>query len=232
MRKCRGRRLIEDRPAFVWLLPVSVEGAVRKPWKIKCAEKTKAPLHPHPRKSRYIMELVLRFCLHIFKACFYGISPNHCLSKGGNGKKKKRRKTEFFFKMDDAGVQRKSRSNYLSFDLKSVNILKVVHHKKEGEKREKGGLKRKKHGVWCLASDRRLLFVLFHYARFSCNIISLVLLLTVCFYPSNQDQGNVLTWKCHQSASAKHILLQVKVLQEAKKSKVAYIYSTCTSGKS
>lgn len=88
-----------------------------------------------------------------------------------------------------------------------------------------------------LASDRRLLFVLFHDARFSCNIISLLLWLTVCFYPSNQDQSNVLTRKCYQSASAKHILSQAKVLQEAFRSqkkikKVAYIYSTRTSGKS
>lgn len=64
--------------------------------------------------------------------------------------RKKEKKDGFFFKTDHAGVRRKSRSNYLSFDLKSVNILKVVHRKKEGEKLKEGkggGLKRKKHGV-------------------------------------------------------------------------------------
>lgn len=59
----------------------------------------------------------------------------------------------FFFKMGHAGVQRKSRSNYLSFDLKSVNILKVVHHKKEGQKlgeREKGEAEKEKTGCFVL----------------------------------------------------------------------------------
>lgn len=49
--------------------------------------------------------------------------------------------------MDHAGARRKSRSNYLSFDLKSVNILKVAHRKKEGEKLkegEKGGAGKEK----------------------------------------------------------------------------------------
>lgn len=80
-------------------LTVNVERAVREPWKIKCAEKTKcqAPLNTHPRESRYIMEPVLRFCLHIFKASFYGISQNRCLSKGGNGKKKREERLIFFF---------------------------------------------------------------------------------------------------------------------------------------
>lgn len=63
------------------------------------------------------------------------------------GRKKEKKDWIFFFKMDDAGVQRKSRSNYLSFDLKSANILKVVHRKKEGEKlgeRKGGGAEKEK----------------------------------------------------------------------------------------
>lgn len=137
MRKCRGRRLIEDRPAFVWLLPVNVERAVRKPWKIKCAEKNKMSSPPSPPAPRIKVHYgagaeVLPPHLQSFFLWYFTKSLS---IKGRQWEEKKRRKTDFFFQNGRWRSAEKKQKQLFILWLKVGQYIK-------------GGLPQKKEGGW------------------------------------------------------------------------------------